>query len=146
MEPFQILIVVAIICVIIEVFSPLFVFASFAVGFLFASYGSYMDYSSTNQIYGFVIGSGLSFVLVKPIFQKYAYNKDSRRMNQENIIGRNGIVVSEIDNNLNKGSVKIDGVNWKAYSVNGDIIKENENIKVVEIDSIILHVIKNNEL
>ena len=56
MEPFQILIVIAIFCIVIEVFTPLFVFASFAVGFLFASYGSYMDYSSTNQIYGFVIG------------------------------------------------------------------------------------------
>ena len=144
MEPFQILIVIAIVCVIIEIFSPLFIFASFAVGFLFASYGSYMELSFTNQIYGFVIGSVLSFILVRPIFQKYAYNKDSRRMNQEIMIGRNGIVVSEINNNLNKGSVKIDGVNWKAYSVNGDIIKENESIKVVEIDSIILHVVKNN--
>ena len=144
MEPFQILIVFAIVCVIIEIFSPLFIFASFAVGLLFASYGSYMELSFTNQIYGFVIGSVLSFVLVRPIFQKYAYKKDSRRMNQEIMIGRNGIVVSEINNNLNKGSVKIDGVNWKAYSVNGDIIKENESIKVVEIDSIILHVVKNN--
>lgn len=144
MEPFQILIVFAIVCVIIEIFSPLFIFASFAVGLLFTSYGSYMEFSYTNQIYGFVIGSVLSFVLVRPIFQKYAYNKDSRRMNQEIMIGRNGIVVSEINNNLNKGSVKIDGVNWKAYSVNGDIIKENESIKVVEIDSIILHVVKNN--
>lgn len=144
MEPFQILIVIAIVCVIIEIFSPLFIFASFAVGLLFASYGSYMELSFTNQVYGFVIGSVLSFVLVRPIFQKYAYNKDSRRMNQEIMIGRNGIVVSEINNNLNKGSVKIDGVSWKAYSVNGDIIKENESIKVVEIDSIILHVVKNN--
>jgi membrane protein implicated in regulation of membrane protease activity len=143
MEVFQILIIISIFCLVIEVFTPLFLFASFAVGFLFSAYGSFADYSLTNQVYGFVIGSGLSFIFVKPLFQKYAYNKDVRRMNQDVMIGKIGIVTSKIDNIANEGLVKIDGVNWKAFSVNGDIIEINKTVEIVDIDSIVLHVIKN---
>ena len=143
MEVYQILIIISIFCLVIEIFTPLFLFASIAVGLLFSAYGSYVDYSLTNQVYGFVIGSGLSFIFVKPLFKKYAYNKDVRRMNQDVMIGKIGVVTSKIDNVSNQGSVRIDGVNWKAFSINGDIIEENQTVKIVDIDSIVLHVIKN---
>jgi membrane protein implicated in regulation of membrane protease activity len=64
-------------------------------------------------------------------------------MNQDVMIGKIGIVTSKIDNIANEGLVKIDGVNWKAFSVNGDIIEINKTVEIVDIDSIVLHVIKN---
>ena len=52
---------------------------------------------------------------VRPIAVKY-FNKDRTRTNIESMIGRQAIVVSEIDNMQGVGQVSVNGMDWSARS------------------------------
>lgn len=54
----------------------------------------------------------------------------------ESMEGKNGKVISEIDNINAKGMILIDGMEWTARSVNEDIIPENTLVEVVAIEGV----------
>jgi membrane protein implicated in regulation of membrane protease activity len=69
----------------------------------------------------------LSFVLVlstRKLVKKFFKRKKGQETNLELNIGHTAIVVEEIDNLHEKGSVKINGLIWTARSENGEVIEE----------------------
>jgi membrane-bound ClpP family serine protease len=52
------------------------------------------------------------------------------------------IVIDEINNEINKGRVLIDGDTWRSKSLNNEIIKKNSTVQIVKIESTIL-IVKN---
>ena len=69
----------------------------------------------------------LSFVLVlstRKLVKKFFKRKKGQETNLELNIGHTAIVVEEIDNLREKGSVKINGLIWTARSENGEVIEE----------------------
>lgn len=69
----------------------------------------------------------LSIVLVlstRKLVKKFFKRKKGQETNLELNIGHTAIVVEEIDNLHEKGSVKINGLIWTARSENGEIIEE----------------------
>ncbi len=67
------------------------------------------------QIMVFLIVTLLLMVFTRPIAVKY-FNKDRVRTNVESMVGRQAIVVSEIDNLQGIGQVTVGGQEWSARS------------------------------
>ena len=58
--------------------------------------------------------------LTRPVAVKY-FNKDRVKTNVESLIGRQAIVISEIDNLQGIGQVTVGGQEWSARSVKDDV-------------------------
>lgn len=70
------------------------------------------------QILAFLLISLLMMVFTRPVAVKY-FNKDRVRTNVESMVGRQAIVVSEIDNLQGIGQVTVGGQEWSARTEEG---------------------------
>ena len=68
------------------------------------------------QIIVFFVVSGVLLAFTRPIAVKY-FNKDRVRTNAESLVGREAIVVSEVDNLQGIGRVTVGGQEWSARTV-----------------------------
>lgn len=87
----------------------------FACGALVAVVAAALDAPLLLQILMFIVVSFAVLLAVRPIAVKY-FNKDRTRTNIESMIGRQAIVVSEIDNMQGIGQVTVNGMEWSARS------------------------------
>ncbi len=65
------------------------------------------------QIILFLVVSALLLFFTRPLAVKY-FNKDRIRTNAESLVGRQAIVISEIDNLQGIGQVNVGGMEWSA--------------------------------
>lgn len=82
------------------------------------------------QMLVFVLGGVILLLTTRKILLKYLKPRNIKT-NIDRIIGMKGIALTDI--NENSGEVKVDGKVWNAYSK--DLIKENENVIILEIKS-----------
>ncbi len=68
------------------------------------------------QITVFIVVSLVLLFFTRPIAVKY-FNKDRIKTNSEGLIGKQAIVISEIDNMEGIGQVMVDGQEWSARTV-----------------------------
>lgn len=87
----------------------------FAAGALIAVLAAAFSLSIWVQIILFFAVSIVLLVFTRPIAVKY-FNKDRVRTNVESMVGRQAIVVSEIDNLQGIGQVTVGGQEWSARS------------------------------
>ena len=87
----------------------------FACGALVAVVAAALGAPLLLQILMFIVVSFAVLLAVRPIAVKY-FNKDRTRTNIESMIGRQAIVVSEIDNMQGVGQVSVNGMDWSARS------------------------------
>lgn len=92
----------------------------FAGGALVAAVGALFSFPVWLQILLFLVVSLLLMVFTRPIAVKY-FNKDRVRTNVESMVGRQAIVISEIDNLQGIGQVTVGGQEWSARSVDDKI-------------------------
>ncbi len=138
METWHILIAIGIIAFIAEIFTAGFISGAVGIGLMFAAIGNYIELEIEWQILLFAFGVILTYFLIRPIITKYGYRKDKIKTNQDALINKNGIVTEEIHPMKNTGRIKIDGDDWKAKSLNNEIIHVGTIVTVVEIESIVL--------
>ena len=72
----------------------------------------------------FVALSSVLVLSTRKLVKKFFKRKKGQETNLELNIGHTAIVVEEIDNLHEKGSVKINGLIWTARSENGEVIEE----------------------
>ena len=72
------------------------------------------------QLVAFFVVSLILLYLTRPVAVKY-FNKDRVKTNVESLIGRQAIVISEIDNLQGIGQVTVGGQEWSARSVKDDV-------------------------
>ncbi|MDD2972909.1 MAG: NfeD family protein [Lachnospiraceae bacterium] len=87
----------------------------FAAGALAATIAAAFDAPLFIQITLFVFISVVLLFFTRPIAVKY-FNKDRVRTNAESLIGRQAIVISEIDNLQGIGQATVGGQEWSARS------------------------------
>ncbi len=87
----------------------------FAGGALIAVIAAALSFPVWLQVVLFLVVSLVLMVFTRPIAVKY-FNKDRVRTNVESMIGRQAIVVSEIDNLQGIGQVTVGGQEWSARS------------------------------
>jgi len=87
------------------------------------------------QISMFLLLSGLSLALVRPLAKRFLTPGYSAT-NADRVIGREAVVSVEINNLLGQGQVKIAGQSWTARSQNEEIIPVGEIVNVLRIEGV----------
>lgn len=132
---------------LIEIFNVSFLLIWPGIGAFFAFIANILGFDITVQIGVFVITTTLMIIFMKPLTNKLFKNKDDTKMNNMSIIGKKGIVVSNVDNLSTTGQVKVSGELWSAIPyTNDETIKVGENVIVKDIQGVKLKVQKIDKL
>lgn len=132
---------VCLLCLILELTSGDFFIMCFSIAaFITACVSPFCGWMA--QVIIFAIASVLCLLFVRPVALKYLHKNDNERAsNVDAIIGRTGRVSETIEKD-GHGRVAIDGDDWKALAVGGEMIEKGTIVEVVSIDSIIITVKK----
>ncbi|MDD4111902.1 MAG: NfeD family protein [Herbinix sp.] len=87
----------------------------------------------------FVVISLVLLFFTRPIVKKF-FNSTRTKTNYEAVIGREALVTGTIDNINNAGWAVVDGLEWSARSVNGEIIEKGTKVIVESISGVKLMV------
>ncbi len=143
MDAWHIWVIIALVFVIIEMFTAGFAVMCISFGCLFGAVASLWDIDIKWQILAFAVGTALAFVTVRPLVYKFFYKKEREvKTNADAVVGRNAIVTERIEGELHPGRVKIDGDDWKAIALDNETIEVGEAVVVKAINSVILTVKK----
>ena len=112
---------ILVILVVIELLTMGLTTIWFAGGALVAALISIPGTPLIVQILFFLIVSILLLYFTRPIAVKY-FNRDRTRTNVESLIGRQAIVISEINNVEGIGQVNTGGMEWSARSSYHNIV------------------------
>ena len=105
--------VVLVVLVIIELLTMGLTTVWFAGGAFIATIASLFQAPLALQVILFLLVSALLLFFTRPLAVKY-FNKDRVRTNAESLVGRQAIVISEIDNLQGIGQVNVGGMEWSA--------------------------------
>lgn len=130
------------ICLIVEIFTVSFMMLWPGIAAGIVALLSLLNIPIELQISIFSILTILSFIFIKPLTKKLFKSNDKVQTNIDSVIGKTGIVLKEIDGNMNPGQIKVLGELWSAISSSSDSIKEGETVIVTGIDGVKLIVKK----
>lgn len=90
------------------------------------------------QIVLFIVSGIVLLITTKPFIEKLMNShKENTKTNTDLIIGKNAVVLEDIDNIREEGAVKIDGKVWTARNFDGtDVIPKGELVRIVEIQGV----------
>lgn len=126
---------------IIEIFTVSFLMFWPGIGAFLAFIVSVIGLNFPIQLGVFVVSTALMLIFMKPLMAKLFKTKDVP-MNSNAMIGKQALVIKEIDNLASKGQVKVNGELWSAISIDDSIIKENSTVEITGIDGVKLKVKK----
>ena len=126
---------------LIEIFTVSFLMFWPGIGAFFAFIVNILGFSFPVQLGVFAISTALMKIFMKPLVKKFFKTKDVP-INNNAMIGKQAIVIKQIDNLNSKGQVKVNGELWSALSVDDSIIEENSTVEIVGIDGVKLKVKK----
>lgn len=143
MEVWHIWVIVALIFVIVEIFTSGFAVMCISFGCLFGAAASALDWGVKWQLLAFAIGTVLAFMTVRPLVYKFFYKKSHEvKTNADALVGRRAVATERIEGELHPGRVKVDGDDWKAVSLGAEPIEVGDAVEITAINSVILTVKK----
>jgi len=140
MEPWQLLIVVGIIFIIIEIFTPVMFFLNLALACFTTAAVAYYIFNWNIIVPIFVVSSAIFLLFLRPILIKKRENGDTKTGVEEKYIGKIAKVTETIT--TTSGVVSIYNERWEARSNTGDEIPVGIEVKIVRNESLVLYVEK----
>ena len=139
MEYWQILIIMGIIFIIIEIFTPVMFFLNFALAcFLTAVLALFIsDWNILIPV--FVVFSAVFLMFLRPLLIK-SRNSNQKTGVEEKYIGKIAKVTNTITSN--SGVISIYNERWEARSNTGEEIPVDSEVKIVRNESLVLYVEK----
>lgn len=113
----------------------------FAVGAVGAFVAAACGFSLPVQITVFLVLSGVCAAATRPLFKKLLKGR-IEKTNADALIDKTALVVSDINNIAECGSVKINGLEWSARSANDEVITAGEIVVIEKISGVKLIVRK----
>jgi membrane protein implicated in regulation of membrane protease activity len=143
MEAWHIWVIVALVFVIVEIFTTGFAVMCISFGCLFGAAVSLFELDVKWQLLAFAVGTVLAFLTVRPLVYKFFYKKGQEvKTNAEALVGRRAIVTERVGDEMHPGRVKVDGDDWKAISLDTEPIEVGDTVEIMAINSIIVTVKK----
>ena len=128
--------IILIICIVVEAATMGLTMVWFAGGSLVAAIAAALRAPVVVQIILFLVVSFLMVFFTRPIAVKY-FNKKRVKTNVESMIGRQAIVISEIDNLQGIGQVTVGGQEWSARSEDDDVkIKVGAVVDIMAVSGV----------
>ncbi len=132
----QIWLIIAGVCFIIEIMTVGFLIFWFAIGALLAMVVSLFTDNIIIQTSLFVISSTILIFATKPFVKKFAKNKNTIQTNVYSTVGKTGIVTKDIDSIQSLGQVKVGGEVWSAVGLNDINIPQGTEVEIKEIKGV----------
>ena len=85
------------------------------------------------QWIGFIVISCLLFLLSRR-FSERITGDQPKGVGADRCIGKEGVVVEELNNNKNTGRVRLEGEEWRAESDVGEIIPQGARVTVIRVE------------
>ncbi|MBQ1224719.1 MAG: NfeD family protein [Alistipes sp.] len=143
MEAWHIWVIIALVFVIVEIFTTGFAVMCISFGCLFGAAVSLFELDVKWQLLAFAVGTVLAFLTVRPLVYKFFYKKGQEvKTNAEALVGRRAIVTERVGDEMHPGRVKVDGDDWKAISLDAEPIEVGDTVEIMAINSIIVTVKK----
>lgn len=141
-NPVVIWLVVLVLLVVIEIFTLGLTTIWFAGGAFVAIIAAALGAPVWLQVLLAVIVSAVLLFFTRPVAVKY-FNRDREKTNAESLVGRQAIVISEINNLQGIGQVTVNGMEWTARTImDGETIKTGEVVIIRGINGVKLLVEK----
>ena len=142
MDPVYVWLIALVACIVIEIATMGLTTIWFAGGALIALVLALMDVSFYVQIGAFLVISIVLLVCTRPLAVKF-FNQKRVRTNVDSMIGKQAIVVAEINNLKEEGQVMLNGMEWSARTYEeGCIIPAGAVVEVKEIRGVKLIVME----
>ncbi len=132
----QIWLIIAGVCLVIEIMTVGFLIFWFAIGALLAMLVSLFTDNIIIQTSVFIIASTILIFATKPLVQKIANSKNSLKTNVFSIVGKNAMVIQDIDSIHSSGQIKVDGEVWTAIGMNDLTIPKGTQVEIKEIKGV----------
>lgn len=134
--------IMAAICVVLELLTNTFALFAIAGGCLVAVLLHFLEMGLAAQIVGMCCGAVITFICFKPLVRRHLRSKEPEyKSNIDALVGRETIALQDADES-GITRVRIDGDNWQARSENECCVKKGDKLRVTGYDSIILIVEK----
>jgi len=105
--------IILVACLVVEIITLGLSSIWFAIGALAATIAALLNCPLWAQNTLFIVVSLIFLFFTRPIAVKY-FNKDRIRTNAESLIGKQAIVISEIDNLQGTGQIMVSSQEWSA--------------------------------
>lgn len=122
--------IVFVVCIVAEIISMGLTTIWFAGGALVATVVAAIGAPLWLQIAVFAVVSLVLLYFTRPIAVKY-FNKDRVKTNAESLVGKQAIVISEVDNLQGIGQVTVGGQEWSARTTEEGITLPVGSVVVV---------------
>ena len=132
----QIWLIIAGICLIIEIITVGFLIFWFAIGALITMVASLFIDNIVIQTAIFVISSAILIFATKPFVKKFVNNQNSIKTNVYSEVGKNAVVIKEIDSINGTGQIKVNGEIWSAIGKDNINIPKDTKVKIEEIKGV----------
>ena len=135
-NPVIVWLAVLIILVVIEIFTLGLTTIWFAGGALVAILVAALGGPVWLQVLTAAVVSAVLLFFTRPVAMKY-FNRDREKTNAESLVGRQAIVISEINNLQGIGQITVNGMEWTARSiVDGQTIEPGEVVIIRGINGV----------
>ncbi len=142
MEPVYVWLIVLIAFIVIEIATMGLTTIWFAGGALIALALAMFNTSVYVQLAAFLVISIVLLVSTRPLAVKF-FNQKREKTNVDSMIGKQAIVVAEIDNLREEGQVILNGMEWSARAYeDGNIIPAGTVVEIKEIRGVKLMVME----
>lgn len=131
----QFWLIVAGICLVIEIATVGFLVFWFGIGALFAMITSFFTDNLIIQTVVFILSSTVLLFFTRPFVNKFS-PKEKVQTNAFSIIGKKGIVTQTINPLTGEGQVKIGSEVWSAKGSEDVKIEKGLEVEVLDIDGV----------
>ena len=131
----QFWLIVAGICLVIEIATVGFLVFWFGIGALFAMITSFFTDNLIIQTVVFILSSTVLLFFTRPFVNKFS-PKEKVKTNAFSIIGKKGIVTHTINPIPGEGQVKVGSEVWSAKSSEDVKIEKGLEVEVLDIDGV----------
>ena len=129
-NPVIVWLAILIILVVVEIFTLGLTTIWFAGGALVAILVAALGGPVWLQILVAAIVSAVLLFFTRPIAMKY-FNRDREKTNAESLVGRQAIVISEINNLQGIGQITVNGMEWTARSIVDEQVIEPGEVVII---------------
>lgn len=125
--------IIAAIFVVGEIFTAGFFLLWFGVGAAVAGILAILGMGFGWQLGAFAVVSGVLFVVSRRLAERFS-KKQPAGIGADRFIGKEGVVLEEIDNIKNTGRVRLKKEEWRADSDKDEIIPVGKRVEVIRLD------------
>jgi membrane protein implicated in regulation of membrane protease activity len=123
----------AALCIIGEIFTAGFFLLWFGIGAGVAGVLALLGLSGAWQWGSFILISAVLFLVSRRFAERFT-KEQPPGIGADRTIGKQGVVLEEIDNAKNAGRVRLDKEEWNADSDTGEVIPVGEKVIVTRLD------------